>query len=197
MGCPPFPTQHLEIGRRQHGDGHVGSQHLVDDTRRLVIGIDRERVAVAGDDPALHAVGDGGVRQHLHGLELSPIHVVAVHLDLHAEFGGEIEDGLDVSALVLDRSLHLRQAADRRSAHGKRLAQQRRRLRVGDNSFLRECYEGDVDDAGEAIARAHHAFEGDQLGREVHIDLGVQSADAVGGGELGAHGRRVAPRRRR
>ena len=138
---------------------------------------------MAGDDPALHTVGDRGLGQHLHGLELGPVHVVGVHLHAHVEFGSEIEDRLDVSALVFDRGLHLRQAADRRSAHVERLAQQRRRLRVRDDPLLREGDEGDIDDAGEAIARAHHAFEGDQLGREVHVDLGVQAADAVGGGE--------------
>ena len=88
-----------------------------------------------------------------------------------------------MGALVFHRGLDLRQAADRRSAHAERLAQQRRRLRVRDDPFLGEGDEGDVDNAGEAIARAHHAFEGDQLGREVHVDLGVQAADAVSRGE--------------
>ena len=106
-----------------------------------------------------------------------------MHLDADVERGGEIEDRLDMGALVLDRGLDLRQAADRRSSHGERLAQQRRGLRVGDDPLLGEGDEGDIDHAGEAVARPHHALEGHQPGRIVHVDLGVQAADAVGGGE--------------
>ena len=54
---------------------------------------------------------------------------------------------------------------------------------VGDDPFLGKGHEGHVDDAGETVARAHHALQGDQPGREVHVDLGMQTPDAVGGGE--------------
>ena len=138
---------------------------------------------MAADDPPLHAVGDGGLGQHLQRLELGAVHVVGVHLHAHVELGGEIEERLDVRALVCDGGLHLRQPADRRSTHGKRLAQQSRRLRVRHDPFLWEGHEGHVDHAGEAVARPHHALEGDQLGREVHVDLRMQAADTVRRGE--------------
>ena len=172
-------AQHLQVGDGQHRDLHAGALHFFDHASRLGVVVDCQRVAVAGDDPPLQAARDGLVGYHLQRLEFRHVLVVRVHVDDDSGALGDVEDGAHVGVLILDAALELGQAADRLRPHSDGLLEKRRCFGIGDDPFLGEGDQLDVDRLPEAFLRPRDAFERDQACREIDVDLGAQAPDPV------------------
>ncbi len=79
---------------------------------------------MAGGHPPRVIAGHGDVREHFQRLEPRVVHIVGVRIYWNASFLGDVEDGLQVQALVFRGRLALGEGTHQVGTHPDRLPQQ-------------------------------------------------------------------------